>query len=135
MGVAKRAVAFALVALMAIGSVLMWLGVPLFWIWLASQLATSTQPSASLILLVMVGIVVSFVGFGFALGRLNVVHQGLTGRLPRRREQTMWLRSMRGERAVQREHGVLGTVMAISVSLALAAATVWFFLFARGGGI
>ena len=124
-----------LVLLMAIGSIAMWLGVPVFWLWLASRIANSSQPQLGLYVLILVGIVVSMIVLGRILGRLNVVHQRLTGRLPERREQTMWLRSMRGEREVNRDSGVLGTVMVISVGLAMLAAGIWFFFFAEGGGL
>ena len=127
--------ALALVALMAVGSIAMWLGVPLLWIWLASQLSRTSQPSGGIILLIVVGIAGSMLVLARLLGWANHAHQRLTGRLPRRREQTVWMRSMRGERQVVREHGVLGTVMTISVSVALVVLGVWFFLFAEGGGI
>ena len=124
-----------LVLLMAVGSIAMWLGVPVFWLWLASKLATSSQPNLGLYVLILVGIVASMIVLGKILGRLNHAHQQLTGRLPGRREQTMWLRSMRGEREINRDSGVLGTVMVISVSLAMLAAGIWFFFFAEGGGL
>ena len=127
--------ATALVALMALGSVAMWLGVPVLWIWLASQLSRSSQASGAIILLIVVGIAVSMLALARLLGRANHAHQRLTGRLPRRREHTVWMRSMRGEREVVREHGVLGTVMTVSVGVALLALGVWFFLLAEGGGI
>ena len=131
----RGAGAAALVLLMAVGSVLMWLGVPVFWVWLASQLAESSQPSLGLIVLILVGIVVSMALLGKLLGALNRTHMAVTGQMPSRREQTIWLKSMRAERAARREHGILGTVMAISVSIALTCFGIWFFFFAEGGGI
>ena len=94
----RGAGAALLVMLMAIGSVLMWVGAPVFWLWLASQIASSSQPSLGIYLLVLVGIVVSMAVIGKALGWLNRTHQELTGRIPQRREQTVWLKSMRAER-------------------------------------
>jgi hypothetical protein len=132
---ARGTVAALLVVVMAVGSVLMWIGVPAFWLWLASRIANSSQPSIGLYLLVLVGIVVSMAALGKGLGILNHVHMGITDTLPQKREQTIWLRSMRGERDVQRQTGVLGIVMAWSVSVALLLFGVWFFLFAEGGGI
>lgn len=135
MGVARTVAPKLLVVLMAVGSLLMWLGVPIFWIWLASRLSSSTQPAASLVLLVMVGIGVSVVVLALVLGRLNRVHMALTDTLPRRRHQAAWLRSARGDRDRPREHGILATVMAVSVGLALSVMAVWFFFFASGGGL
>jgi hypothetical protein len=131
----RSALALLLVLVMAAGSILMWLGVPVFWIWLASQLAESSQPSLGLYTLVLVGIVVSMFAVGRGLGMLNHAHATLTETLPARREQTIWLRSMRAERDARRDTGVLGTVMAWSVSVALLVFGVWFFFFAEGGGI
>ena len=133
--ITRNAGATLLVVLMAIGSVVMWLVAPVFWLWLASQIATSSQPSIGIYMLVLVGIVASMVVIGKLLGWLNRVHQQLTGRIPARREQTVWLKSMRAERDNTREHGVLGVVMAWSVSTALLLFGVWFFFFAEGGGI
>ena len=133
--ISRGAGSAVLVVLMAIGSVVMWLGAPLFWVWLASQIATSSQPSLGIYLLVLVGIIVSMAVIGKILGWLNRTHQALTGRMPARREQTVWLKSMRAERDNTREHGVLGIVMAWSVSTALLLFGIWFFFFAEGGGI
>ncbi len=127
--------AFLLVVLMAAGSIFMWLGVPVLWVYIASQLSESTQPSATMILLIIVGIGVSILVLAKLLGVANHAHQVVTGTLPDRRDQTVWMRSMRGERVVEREHGILGTVMTVSVSLALLLFGIWFFFFAEGGGI
>ena len=131
----RGAVATLLVLVMAVGSVLMWIGVPVFWLWLASRIADSSQPSIGLYLLVLVGIVASMALVGKGLGILNHIHMGITDTLPDKREQTIWLRSMRGEREINRQTGVLGIVMAWSVSVALLLFGIWFFLFAEGGGI
>lgn len=136
MGTAGRStVAALLVLVMAAGSILMWIGVPVFWLWLASRIADSSQPSIGLYLLVLVGIVVSMAVVGKGLGTINHIHMGITGTLPEKREQTIWLRSMRGEREIKRQTGVLGIVMAWSVSVAMVCFGLWFFLFAEGGGI
>jgi hypothetical protein len=124
-----------LVLLMAVGSVLMWIGVPVFWLWLASQIAASSQPSLGLYLMVLVGIGVTMALLGRLLSILNRLHMAMTGRIPQRRQETVWLKSMRGDAAAQRDHGVLATVMAISVGVALVCLATWFFLFAEGGGI
>ena len=131
----RGTVAALLVLVMAVGSILMWIGAPVFWLWLASRIADSSQPSIGLYLLVLVGIVVSMAIIGKGLGTVNHIHMGMTGTLPEKREQTIWLRSMRGEREVRRETGVLGVVMAWSVSVALVCFGIWFFLLAEGGGI
>ena len=132
---ARGTVAALLVLVMAVGSILMWIGVPAFWLWVASRIANSSQPSLGLYVLVLIGIAVSMAVIGKGLGTINHIHMDITGNLPQKREQTIWLRSMRGEREVRRDTGVLGIVMAWSVSVALLLFGIWFFLFAEGGGI
>ena len=48
--------ALILVLLMAVGSVVMWIGVPVGLIYLASRVADSSQPSAGPYLLVLIGL-------------------------------------------------------------------------------
>jgi hypothetical protein len=121
--------ALLLVLLMAVGSVVMWIGVPLGLIYLASQLADSSQPSAGPYLLILIGLPVGMAIVGKFLGWLDRLHGRLTGRAQERHRST-WLRSMRAERTSTRRGGVLDTVMIISVALALVAFAVWFFGFA-----
>jgi hypothetical protein len=121
--------ALLLVALMAVGSVVMWIGVPIGLIYLASQLADSSKPSAGPYLLVLIGLPVGMAIVGKLLGILDRLHGRLTGREEERHRAT-WLRSMRAERTSNRRAGVLDQVMVISVGLALIAFGIWFFGFA-----
>jgi hypothetical protein len=107
----------------------MWIGVPLGLIYLASQVAGSSRPSAGPYLLVLIGLPVGMALVGKCLGTLDRLHGRLTGRHEDRRRAT-WLRSLRGARPERRGGGVLDQVMLVSVSLALAAFAVWFFGFA-----
>ena len=131
----RGVLATLLVVLMAVGSIAMWIVTPIFWLWLVSQFSESSSPSLGLYMLVLVGTIATIVVLGKLLGFLNRVHGTITGRMAPRRDQTVWMRSMRGDRNVQRDHGVLGNVMAVSVSIALVAMGIWFFFFAEGGGI
>jgi signal transduction histidine kinase len=121
--------ALTLVLLMAIGSVIMWIGVPLGLIYLASLLAGSSRPSVGPYLLVLLGLPVGMAIVGKCLGALDRLHSRLTGRQEERHRAT-WLRSMRAERASSRRGGILDKVMIVSVALALIAFAVWFFGFA-----
>jgi hypothetical protein len=119
----------ALVALMAVGSVVMWLGVPLGLIYLASKLADTPNPSMGPYLLVLIGLPVGMALVGKALGTLNRAHVRLTG-AETDEYRPGWTRSMRGERRVERRGGVLDKVMIISVAVAAVAFAIWFFGFA-----
>lgn len=121
--------AVLLVLLMAIGSVVMWIGVPLGLIYIASQLADSSRPSAGPYLLIILGLPIGMAIVGKFLGWLDRLHGRLTGRHEERHRAT-WLRSMRAERAPNRRGGVLDKVMIVSVAVALVTFAVWFFGFA-----
>jgi hypothetical protein len=126
----RHAAGSVLVLLMAAGSILMWLVVPVAWLWLGSQMTSSTQPSIGPYLLVLAGTIVSMVIIGKGLGSLNRMHMRVTGRV-REREQAAWMKSMRGERkGTIHDRGVLDKVMMISVSIALVLFLIWFFTLA-----
>jgi hypothetical protein len=121
---------FGLVLVMAAGSVVMWLVSPVVWLWIASRMTSSSQPSLGPYLLVLVGMVLTAVVVGKFLGVVNRMHMRVTGRLHDRREHATWNRSMRGERRSTTDRGVLEQVMAISVGCALVLFGIWFFAFA-----
>jgi hypothetical protein len=122
--------AIVLVLLMAVGSVIMWIGVPLGLIYIASQLASSSNPTAGPYVLVLVGLPVGMALVGKCLGILDRAHARLTGRVDTTRRPATWMRSMRAERVSTRRVGVLDRVMIASVALAILAFAVWFFGFA-----
>jgi hypothetical protein len=119
-----------LVLVMAAGSVTMWLVSPIAWLWIASRMTSSSQPSIGPYLLVLVGMVVTAVAIGKLLGSVNRMHMRVTGRLDGKRYHATWNRSMRGERNTGQDRGVLDQVMMISVSAAFVLFGIWFFAFA-----
>ena len=121
--------AVLLVLLMAFGSVVMWLGVPLALVYLASKLADTPNPSMGPYLLVIFGLPVGMAVVGKGLGALNRAHVRLTG-AETDEYRPGWTRSVRGERKVDRRNGVLDKVMIVSVAIAGLAFAVWFFAFA-----
>jgi hypothetical protein len=119
-----------LIVLMAVGSIVMWVVNPVFWLWLASHLETTSQPGFGPYVMVLVGIPLTMVVVGKGLSRLNSAYGSVTGTTPKVRVRMPWLRSLRGERTSGRPRTVLDVVMVISVSLAVAAFLIWFFGFA-----
>ena len=120
----------ALIALMAVGSIFLWIGIPVGWLWIGSQIQSdSGQASFGLYLGVLVGIIVSMVAIGKLLWSLNGVYGRLTGsevvrvRMP-------WHRSLRGEQEGRQPRQVLDVVMVISVASAGFAFLIWFLFFA-----
>ena len=98
--------AVALVALMALGSVFMWIGVPLGLVYIASKIADTPNPSMGPYLLIILGLPIGMAVVGKGLGALNRAHIRLTG-AEVDQYRPGWTRSMRGERQVDRRGGVL----------------------------
>ena len=122
--------AWVLVALMAIGSVVMWIGVPVALIYAASRLADSPKPSMGPYVLILVGLPLGMMAVGKLLGALDRYHGRVTGLDDGKPQQAAWMKSMRGERERKRRRSVLDSVMMISVGVALLLFGVWFFAFA-----
>jgi hypothetical protein len=128
--VVTRPLAGLLILLMALGSVVLWIGVPIGWLYLASHLTKTSAPTLGPYLLVLIAMPISMWIVGKLLFRLNILYSRLTGRTYEVRVQLPWLKSMRGERDSGHKPTVLEIVMVVSVSIALLAFVVWFFGFA-----
>lgn len=124
-----------IIALMAIGSVMMWIGAPVGWIYVAAQLSDSSQVSMTQVVLIVVGIPATMFFIGKGLGRLNEKYAELTGSANEVQIRAPWMRSMRDERDLHRPRTVLDVVMVLSVGTALILFGIWFMFFAEGGGI
>jgi hypothetical protein len=122
--------AVLLILLMAIGSVVLWIGVPLGWIWLASNIVDSSEPSMTPYVMVLVGIPLTMVVVGKGLSQLNRVYGELTGTTPTVRVVLPWQRSLRDERNAGHPRTVLDVVMVCSVTVAQILFASWFFAFA-----
>jgi hypothetical protein len=130
MAAGRRMLAALLIVLMAIGSIVLWLGIPVGWLYLASRIARSSQPSMGPYLLILVGIPASMIVVGKLLTRLNRTYGAVTGAPPAARSRSAWMKSLRGERDSGRPRTMLDVVMVWSVALALACFAIWFFAFA-----
>jgi hypothetical protein len=120
-----------LIVLMALGSLVLWIGSPLGWLWIASQMSTDTQsPGTGPYVLVLVGIVITGVAMAKALQWLNRVYGRVSGQAEPVRVRLPWHRSVRGENEGRAERTVLDVVMVISVAIGASVVTVWFFFFA-----
>ena len=119
-----------LIALMAIGSVVMWIGVPVALIYAASRLADSPKPSMGPYVLILVGLPLGMMAVGKLLGALDRYHGRITGLDDGKPQQAAWMKSMRGDRERKRRRSVLDSVMIISVGVALLLFGIWFFAFA-----
>lgn len=128
---AKEAAAFALIVAMVLGSLVLWMAVPLGWLWVASRINQSLDPSFTAYAAVAIGIPVTMMLVFQGLRRLDMAHRALTGTATGgKRTPPPWLRSMREERDVRTPTSALDVILvatAIAAGLVLVA---WFFLFA-----
>ena len=119
----------AIIAVMAVTSVVMWFGVPLGLIYAVSKMVSTTQPTFGPYLALIIGIPLGMTAVGKLLAWLDrhyhrrTAHEG-------DRYRPAWLRSMRDDRHRTRAWNVLDVVMLWSVSIALLCMGVWFLFFA-----
>ena len=128
--IGKKLAALILILLMIVGSLVLWIGIPVGWIVLASHLTDTSAPTLGPYVLVIFGIPVSMFLFGRFLYRLNALYGDVTGNTPHVQVRSAWLKSMRAERENTRPRTVLDVVMIASVSVAVLAFLIWFFFFA-----
>jgi hypothetical protein len=126
----RKAAAVGLILLMAVGSVALWLGIPFAWVYGASQVADSSQPSLGPYVMVIVGIPASMVLMGKLLSKLNRLYGRITQTAPTIPVQLPWMRAATGERNPHYPMSVLDVVMVVSVTVVLIGVAVWFFFLA-----
>jgi uncharacterized membrane protein YbhN (UPF0104 family) len=102
----------ALVAAMLLGCLVLWIGVPLGWLWIGSQVQSSSSVGTALAV-TMSGTLVSIIVLVLILSRLNRVHTELL----ERRQRTM-------------RSSALEVILVSSAGIAVVGFGIWFFLFA-----
>ncbi len=108
-----------LLAIMLAGGVLLWVGMPLAWLWIGSQIQGSTQSLGLAVAAMMVGVIVSIVVFVPLLDLLSEAYR--RQRVARGLEDT--------------GHFALEVVMVVSATVAAVCFTAWFLLFAGSSPI
>lgn len=126
----RRLVGAVLILVMAVGSVAMWIGIPVGLIYGASRVVASGDPSMGIYVALAILIPALMFTAARLLGRVDRLYAEIMGFADGKRAQPNWMRSMRGERGSQHKTTVLDVVMIISVAVALLAMAVWFFGFA-----
>ena len=77
--IARTPVALFLILLMAVGSVFLWIGIPVGWLYVASRMVKTSQPTLGPYVLVIIGIPITMVIVGKLLFKLDSVYSSLTG--------------------------------------------------------
>jgi hypothetical protein len=106
--------AVLVVLIMLIGSLVLWVGAPLLWLWLGSQIEGATSSVGASIAAAFLGAVLTIVLVAGLLSKLSNVYRA--NRRARGLDDT--------------GHFVLEVVLVISASVALVAFVVWFFFLA-----
>jgi hypothetical protein len=116
-----------LVALMLLGCLALWIGVPLGWLWIGSQIVGTQEPRLWAYFVVLVGIVTSVIVIAKILSALNRRVMALRGGEGFRPTKIPlpWMESMRDERHTQ-SASVLDSVLVASAVMAAIALFVWF---------
>lgn len=126
----RAALAFVIV----VGSLIFWMGIPLFWIWVAGQL---TDEYPSIYLFAAAACPLTMIGWGWVLYRVNLLYLDLSpppADAPGA-QRSAWLGSLSDNRKpARREPTLLDVSMVVSVIIALTALAVWFFAFAHSVG-
>ncbi|MBV8999832.1 MAG: hypothetical protein JO304_12275 [Solirubrobacterales bacterium] len=102
------------VLIMFIGSLVLWIGTPLLWLWVGSQIQGATDSLGTALGLSFIGVVATIALLAALLAKLSDVYQA--NRRARGLEET--------------GHYVLEAVLVVSAGVTLAAFVVWFFFFA-----
>jgi hypothetical protein len=100
--------------IMFTGSLVLWIGTPLLWLWVGSQIQGATSSLGTALGVSFIGVVATIMLLAGVLAKLSNVYQD--NRRARGLEDT--------------GHYVLETVLVVSAGLTLAAFVVWFFFFA-----
>ncbi len=129
--VGLRVRSMLLVAGMAAGSVILWFGIPAFWVLVGAQISSPGTPTMAPIALVLLATPVSMVFFAPLLGRLDHSHRELQGSLREGPRRAAWNASMRDARTTTNDDGVLERVMIASVVIAAALAGIYFAFFGQ----
>jgi hypothetical protein len=120
-----------LLALMALASVNLFTGAPLFAIWVGSRVqGESGALSMTAVFSVVVVMALVCSGLVWALNRMGSAHDALLGR-PVERRQTPWMKPFNAGRAEAQETGLraLDKILVGAVVLAGLAFETWFFFF------
>jgi hypothetical protein len=118
-----------LIAVMGVGSLFLWIGIPAGWLFIASRLSNE-YPKVYLLALIFCPL--TMIAFGWFLVRVNARYMSLfpepEQRRPRGREA--WLGAVGADASTRRPWPALETFMSLSVAIAVIALGVWFFFFA-----
>jgi hypothetical protein len=96
--------------IMFIGSLVLWLGTPLLWMWIGSQIQGATASLTGALAAMFIGVVVSVVLLGILLAKLSAVYRA----------------NCRARGLADPGNFVLESVLVVSAAVTLVAFAIWF---------
>jgi hypothetical protein len=121
-GGARLIVGIALVVLLAVG-------IPMFWVWVGSQVQGGTSPTGTAIVTVISGLILSYSVVAVIVSWVK----GRSAKGPAQPVRYSWNRSLRGERSQPAATTFLENVLVIATIVVAIVVAVWFFLFGNPG--
>jgi hypothetical protein len=106
--------AILVILIMFIGSLGLWVGTPLLWLWVGSQIQGATSSLGTALGAAFIGVVLTIAAVASLLAKLSDVYRA----------------NCRARGRDDPGHLMLEGVLATSAGIALAGFVVWFFLFA-----
>jgi hypothetical protein len=106
--------ALLVIAIMLIGSFGLWVGTPLLWLWIGSQIQGATESVGTAIATMFFGVMLQVAVVGTILAKLSDIYRAN--------------RMARGQ--TDPGHLVLEAVLVVSAAITLTVFVVWFFFFA-----
>jgi hypothetical protein len=129
-GRANGLAAKGLLLLMVLGSLVLWLAVPVAWLWIGSRIDGSLEASMKAYGAIAAGVPATMLVIFWLLRRVDRAHQRISGSIPTRRLPPAWRRSLSEERDAHDPTSALDLILAGTAIAAVIALVVWFFLFA-----
>ena len=106
--------ALLVVAIMFIGSLVLWIGTPLMWLWIGSQIQGNTSSLGAALGVMFIGVIATIAALASVLAKLSNVYRA----------------NCQSRGLADPGHFVLEGVLVVSAGVTLAAFAVWFFFFA-----
>jgi hypothetical protein len=129
-GPVRGMTASAIFVAMLLAALALWTAIPVGWIWIGSQVASTQFPAEGPYAIVAVGIVLTILFDAWLIGRLNALYVHVTGTNRLAPMRPSWLKSMRDTDGAPGTTSVVEAVVMGSVLLACAVFAAWFFLLA-----
>ena len=130
--ITKAVAAAALALVIVLGSLFLWIGIPVLLLWAGGQL---TNTNTGFLFAALASIPLAMVGFGWLLYRLNAVYERLQGGAEGAAQHSPWLVSLSAERGrVRRSRAprrLVDVAMTGSALVAIVLLLVWFFFLAE----